>query len=132
MESAPNHQVFQPDAIQIEGNSQTGHIHLYYRSIDKNSIAVDLSHEMIHQTVSHLVSAISQSPNSKTQALSQLFALRNISARLHGAGTITLRYETEAGAIIETTIDRKDAELLRDQLTGTLNGQIGGGSETSH
>ena len=126
------HEVLKPDAIQVQGNSETGEVHLFYRMPDGSSIALVLGQELLAKTISHISQAIVESPHEETRALAQLFAVRDIQAQLRHSTLITLRYEIEAGAVLEASFDREDAERLAEQLESALAGQQTSGSKTSH
>lgn len=127
-----SHQVFYPDAISAEGDSKTGNLHLFYRMPNGETIAVVLPPDLLGKTIAHLATGVLQSPNPETKALAQLFAIRNISASLHPPSLLTMKYEVEAGAVMETTIDRSDAQRLCDQLSSALAASQNAASNQKH
>ena len=132
MSAETKHDIYEPEGVALSGNSETGDVHLFYRMPNGDTIALVLSPALLRQTMSHLATGILESPHPAVKALAQLFAIRDISAHLHQAATVTLRYEIEAGATLETSLDRDDAVRLNQELTTVLASQEQVGSQAKH
>lgn len=127
-----NHHQFQPKDFRLEGKANTGHVVLHLleeRGVSATSI--ELPPTQIHQLLVAFAQCFATSPVQETKALGQLFAVRNISAHHHVGKMITLKYESEIGVTLETTIEHQDAETLSKQLIAALEATEGN-EPTSH
>lgn len=126
------HQVFQPNAISVEGDSETGNINLSYKMPDGETITVVLPPILLRKTISHLSTGVLGSPNQEVKALGQLFAIRDLKVNFRPPALLTMKYEVEAGAVLETTIDHSDAQRLLKQLSLALSSVVSSPEEIMH
>ena len=113
---------FTPNAIQTDGDPKTGDIFLHFKDPNESVATIQLTPELIEIFLRNLAQCIAISPNQKTKEKVQLFAIRNITAQSVHSSLVTLRYETEVGITLETTIEPSEASVLSEQLQNALSG----------
>ena len=115
------HQVLTPIAVQVEGNSASGAVHLFYRMPDSSTVAIALTPDMLERTLRNLVACVASSPNAAAASRAQLLGIRNVTAQVAHGALVTLRYELELGVTLETSIEPSEAEALASQLSAAAS-----------
>ena len=110
-----------PVEIQTTGDSQSGNMFFHFRNPGGSVVTVELTPDLVEAFLRNLSETIATSPNQKAKEKGQLFAIRNVSAQTVHDSLITLRYETEVGLTLATSLEFQEATALRDQLDNALS-----------
>ena len=109
-----------PIQLHVAGNPETGEVWLHYRTGPDAATLIQLSPEMLRDTIANLVLCASQSKQREVIEAVQVIATRELHARVLPGPLLVLDQELECGLKMSMTFDESDARRLSDELEVAL------------
>jgi hypothetical protein len=105
--------------VRVTANTTRRAITLLFKT-PVTPVGVEVPIDLLPAVLVPIGQALSGWPETDVRALAQLFAIREVSARLHGHSP-TLAYELEMGLHFQASIDLEDARRLHRELGAMLD-----------
>ena len=109
-----------PIQLHVAGNPETGEVWLHYRTEPDATTSIQLTPEMLRDTIANLVLCASQSTQRDVIEAVQVIATRELHARVLPGPLLVLDQELECGLKMSMTFDESDARRLSDELEDAL------------
>lgn len=122
----------QPIDLNVHGDPDSGEVYIHYRTGPDSATSIQLNPKLLGETLLNLVLCASQSKRREILEVVQLFATRELHAKVAQGPLLVLEQQLECGLSITTTLESAEAEQLAAELTVGVAAVKGHGGGVTH